>query len=164
MRGLSLVVASGAYSSLKCTGFSLQWLLLLHSSGSRCTGFSGCGARAPVVVARGLWSAGSVVVGHGLSCSTACGIFPDQESNSCPLHWQADSYPLCHQGSPYFLIKKNFWPHCAACRTLFPQPGIESVPLAVEVQSLHHWTAKEVLTLKVFNHRHSNKCTLWFFF
>ena len=35
--------------------------------------------------------AGSVVVAHGLSCSAACGIFPDQGSNPCPLHWQADS-------------------------------------------------------------------------
>ena len=26
---------------------------------------------------------------HGLSCSMACGIFPDQGSNPCPLHWQA---------------------------------------------------------------------------
>ena len=31
---------------------------------------------------------------HGLSCSRACGIFPDQRSNPCPLHWQADSYHL----------------------------------------------------------------------
>ena len=30
----------------------------------------------------------------------ACGIFPDQESNPCPLHWQADSYPPYHQASP----------------------------------------------------------------
>ena len=29
----------------------------------------------------------------------ACGISPDQESNPCPLHWQADFNPLCHQGS-----------------------------------------------------------------
>ena len=29
---------------------------------------------------------------HGLSCSTACGIFPDQGLNPCPLHWQADSF------------------------------------------------------------------------
>ena len=28
---------------------------------------------------------------HGLSCPTACGIFPNQGSNPCPLHWQADS-------------------------------------------------------------------------
>ena len=26
---------------------------------------------------------------HGLSCSVACGIFSDQGSNVCPLHWQA---------------------------------------------------------------------------
>ena len=37
---------------------------------------------------------------HGLRCSTACGIVPDQGSNPCPLHWQADSQPLRHQGSP----------------------------------------------------------------
>ena len=35
--------------------------------------------------------AGSVVVAHGLSCSTACEIFSDQGSNPCPLHWQVDS-------------------------------------------------------------------------
>ena len=29
---------------------------------------------------------------HGLSCSVACGIFPDQGSNPCSLHWQADSF------------------------------------------------------------------------
>ena len=44
-----------------------------------------------VVVARGLQSSGSAVVAHGLSCSVACGIFPDQGLNPCPLHWQVDS-------------------------------------------------------------------------
>ena len=44
--------------------------------------------------------AGSVVVVHRPSCSVSCGIFPDQGSNPCPLHWQADSQPPCHQGSP----------------------------------------------------------------
>ena len=38
---------------------------------------------------------------HGLSCSVACGIFPDQGPNPCPLHWQVDSQPLCHQRCPY---------------------------------------------------------------
>ena len=52
--GLSLVAASGGCSSLWCTGFSLRWLLLLRSSA--------LGARASVVVARGLSSEGSVVV------------------------------------------------------------------------------------------------------
>ena len=42
------------YSLLWCTGFSLQWLLLLRSTGSRRTGFSSCGTWA-----QQLWLAGS---------------------------------------------------------------------------------------------------------
>ena len=80
VRGLSPVVASGGHSSSRCAGLSLLRPLLLRSTGSRC--------------------AGSVVVAHGLSCSGACGILPDQGSNPCPLHWQADSQPLRHQGNP----------------------------------------------------------------
>ena len=80
MRGLSLVAASGGHSSSRCAGLSLSRPLLLRSTGSRRTG--------------------SVVVAHGPSCSAACGIFPDQGSTPCPLHWQADSQPLRHQGSP----------------------------------------------------------------
>ncbi|KAJ8782930.1 hypothetical protein J1605_009538 [Eschrichtius robustus] len=49
------------------------------------------GGRAPAVVAHGLQSAGSAAVAHGLSRSAARGILPDQGSNPCPLHWQADS-------------------------------------------------------------------------
>lgn len=36
---LSLIAASGSYSSLGCTGFSLGQLLFLQSMGSRCSGF-----------------------------------------------------------------------------------------------------------------------------
>ena len=39
----------------------------------------------------------TVVVAHGLSCSTTCGIFPDQGSNPCPLHCKVDSQPPDHQ-------------------------------------------------------------------
>ena len=42
---LSLVAASWGYSSLQCVGFSLHWLLLLRSMGSRRMGFSS-GTRA----------------------------------------------------------------------------------------------------------------------
>ena len=80
VRGLSLVVASGGHSSPRCAGLSLSRPLLLRSTGSR--------------------RAGSVIVAHGPSCSAAYGIFPDQGSNPCPLHWQADSQPLRHQGGP----------------------------------------------------------------
>ena len=44
--GLSLVAASGVSSSLRCAGFSLQWLLLLQSMGSRHADFSSCGTWA----------------------------------------------------------------------------------------------------------------------
>ena len=84
MRGLPLVVASGGHSSSRCAGLSLSRALLLRSTGSR--------------------RAGSVVVAHGPNCSAACGILPDQGSNPCPLHWQANSQPLRHQGSPPDLI------------------------------------------------------------
>ena len=46
VHGLSLVAASRGYSFSRCAGFSLQWLLLLQSTGSRCTGFSSCGSQA----------------------------------------------------------------------------------------------------------------------
>ena len=44
--GLSLVGASGGYSSLRCVGFSLRWLLLLRSTGSRHAGVRSCGSPA----------------------------------------------------------------------------------------------------------------------
>ena len=83
VRGLSLVVASGGHSSSQCAGLSLSRPLLLRSTGSI-----------------------SVIVAHGPSCSAACGIFPDQGSYPCPLHWQADSQPLRHQGSPVLTFFK----------------------------------------------------------
>ena len=54
VRRFSLVAVSGGYSLLRCVGFSLQWLLLLWSTGSRHAGFSRCGSRA-----QQLWFAGS---------------------------------------------------------------------------------------------------------
>ena len=48
---------------------------------------------ASLIVAPGLQSTGSVVVIRGLSCLTACGIFPGQGFKPCPWHRQADSLP-----------------------------------------------------------------------
>ena len=80
---LSLVAESSSYSLVQCAGFSLWWLLLLWSTGSRLA--------SSVVVAQRFQSSGSVVVVHGLSCPAACVIFPDQRSNLHPLHLQEDS-------------------------------------------------------------------------
>ena len=46
VRRLSLVAAGGGYYSLRCAGFSLRWLLLLQSTGSKRAGFSSCGMQA----------------------------------------------------------------------------------------------------------------------
>ena len=89
MRGLSPVAVSGGHSSSRCAGLSLSRPLLLRSTGSR--------------------RAGSVVVAHRPSCSVACGTLPDQGWNPCPLHRQADSQPLRHQGSPGSLFLINLF-------------------------------------------------------
>ena len=89
---------------LWCAGFSLQWLLLLRFMGSKAEGLQKFGPVGSVVGAPRLQSTGAIVVAHGLSCSTVCGIFPDQGWNLCLLHWQADSLPLSYQGSPYICI------------------------------------------------------------
>ena len=75
--GLSLVAASRGYSSLQCAGFSLQWLLLLWSTGSRRTGFSSCGTRAQQLWLMGsraqaqkLWRTGLVAPWHVGSSQT----------------------------------------------------------------------------------------------
>ena len=59
----------------------------------------------------GTWA--SVVGVPRLSWPMVCAIVLDQGSNSCFLHWQTDSYPLYHQGSPrnsllntIYLLKK----------------------------------------------------------
>ena len=78
---LSQVVESGDYSLAAVHQLLIAVVLLLRSTGSRHTGFSSCGTQAQLLC-------------------VACGIFPGQESNPCPLLWQADSYPLDHQGSP----------------------------------------------------------------
>ena len=90
-------------SSFLCKGF-----LQLRQAGAPLH----CGARAlslsrPLLLrSTGSRRAGSVVVAHGPSCSAVCGILPDQDSNPCPLHWQADSQPLRHQGSPHLEFLK----------------------------------------------------------
>ena len=124
-------------SSWGYMGFSLEWLLLLQSTGSRHMGFSSCGTWAqwlPIADSRagGVSSCFTGLIGCDLqalkhsgfsscgawaqqlwrmsfSCCVVYGIFPDQGLDLCSLHWQADSYPLCHQGSPP--LKKKIWLH-----------------------------------------------------
>ena len=75
--GLSLVATSGGYSSWQCVGFSLKWLLLLWSTGSRHVGFSSCGTWAQQLwlvgsraQAQQLWRTGLVAPRHVGSSGT----------------------------------------------------------------------------------------------
>ena len=78
-----LTESLAALGLCRCTwaasSFGEQGLLSVQSSGSRAHGL------------RQLQPLGSVVTVHGLSCSTACGIFLDEGLNLCPLNWQLDS-------------------------------------------------------------------------
>ena len=107
--GLSLAVVSGGHSLAAGAGFS--WLAAEH--------------RLQEHRLQSLQHSGSVVGAHGFSCCMACGIFPDQGSN---LHWQVDSCPLHHQGSPHcsfdFNFSNNEW-----CRAFFSCASWPSVCL-----------------------------------
>ena len=89
--GFSLVAVSRGCSSLLWTGFALWWCLLAEI-GSRALRlqqlcFSALEHRLKCCDAQA-------------NCSLICGIVLTQASNSCLLHWQADSLLLSHQGSP----------------------------------------------------------------
>ena len=79
MLTLSLVVASGGYSVVV---FRLLVVVAFLVEGAQA----------------------SVVEVHKLSCSMVCGIFLDNVPNPCLLHWQVDSSPVGHLGSPSSIL------------------------------------------------------------
>ena len=62
-------------------------------------------------------------------------ILPDQGLNLCPLHWQADSQPLDHQGSSALIthlplaLPSYYWPSCCSSN----MPAILSQSLSLHV-------------------------------
>ena len=93
------------FLQLWCAGFSLQWLLLLQSMGSR---------------------------EHGLSSCSATGLTAPRQVRSSQtrdqtrlLHWQTDSQPLDHQGSPgSFIISIHSG---VVCTLLFKRADIKGI-------------------------------------
>ena len=131
VRGLSLVAA--------CGGLSLSRPLLLRSTGSR--------------------RAGSVVVAHGPSCSVACGLFPDQGLNPYPLHWQADSQPLRHQGSPQVFFFNCSKIHNIKFTVLSALPfssaqvnGVKYIHVAVQPRPPSNSRALHLVKQKLYTH------------
>ena len=92
--GLSSSCSEWGCSLIAAYGLLIVVASLVVEHGLSARGLSSCSSQ----------STGSVLVAHKLSCSAACGIFPDQGSNLCLLHWQADSLPLRHQGSPLIIV------------------------------------------------------------
>ena len=77
-----------------------------------CDGISCC--RAWVLGCMGF----SICV-RGLSCPKACGIFPDQESNLCPLHRQVDSKPLAiREALMAYILNSVFTCLILKCKTV----------------------------------------------
>ena len=58
----------------------------------------------PVVVYGLLLAVASLVAEHRLICSVACGIFLDQGSNPCPLHWPGGFFTTGPPGKPGFFL------------------------------------------------------------
>ena len=96
----------------------------------------------PVLTFSQLWMLPSLPGTLMRVCSRFCFmlVFPSKDSRS-----------LCHQSqsgvgiSFLFQLLIFFWPRHVGRGILVPQPGIEPEPPALEVRSLNHWTAREVL-------------------
>ena len=102
---LSLVTVSRGYSLLWCPGFPPQGLP--RHTGSRCLqtavmaacrlsscsvwALDGCAVQGQLL--RGMWH----LLGPEMNLDQGPG------TSSGPLNWKADSYPLCHLGSPEIL-------------------------------------------------------------
>ena len=92
--GFSLVAVSRGYSLVGVHGLLIvvaSLALLLWNTGSRAHGLQSLQHAGSVVVACRLYSTDSVVVVHWLSCSNACGIFPDLGIKPASPAWQAGS-------------------------------------------------------------------------
>ena len=105
--GFSLVAVGRGYSLVAVCGLLIAVASLAEEHGLSGADFSRLQQlwyKGSVFAAPRSKSTGSVVVVHRLSNSVACGIFPDQGSNPCRLHWQVNSSPLRHQGTPVYIL------------------------------------------------------------
>ena len=96
----------GATLQLRYTGFSLRWLLLLRSMGSRCASFSSCGAQVQ------FWH-------HGMWDLPGPGIDPGSPTLAGRLSTTGPP-GKSHINSLAFFF---FWSHCVSCGILVPLPG-----------------------------------------
>ena len=123
LRSLSLAAESRGYALVEVPGLPTVVASVAVVHWLPAHGLSTCGSRACAAARRfqHSWHSGSEAMTQGLSCSAACGISSHQGLTLCPLHWQADSYPLYHLGSPHcgfdfhLLKEEGLWEHPVMC-------------------------------------------------
>ena len=97
----------------------------------------GCGfqpASCSVLEGSGTWNGSPAGEGHW-----ALQLWFEKEKD-----WQSQSIKQLALSLFFLILKKIIFDHMAG-RVLVPWPGIEPVASAVDAQSLHHWTNREVL-------------------
>ena len=96
--GIYLAAESQGYCLVAVYNLLIVVASLLWSTASRCAGFSS-------------WQrVGLVVVARGLSCPTACGIFPDQGSNHVPcIGRQIPNFWTIGEVPRIWILKKFFF-------------------------------------------------------
>ena len=131
-QGLSLVAASGGHSSLRCMGFSLRWLLLLWSTGSRCAGFTSCSTWAPRLwlvgssaQAQQLWHTGLAAPWHVGSSrtrdQTCVPCIGRQVLNHCSTR---EVHPFCFKSQCLlFFLTNNAFLFCFVLFFVLPEQG-----------------------------------------
>ena len=92
--------AAGVLPVYVCLLFGCAGCSLLHTGSALVAASRGfclvvthglLAAVASLVADHGLQGARAQQCDHGVRCPTACGIFRDQGSNPCPLHWRVDA-------------------------------------------------------------------------
>ena len=103
--GFSLVVESRCYSLSSCMGFSVQWLILWQSTGSRHTGISRCSTWAQELQLLGSRAQAQKLWGRGLAALQHVGSSPIRDRTCSPA--LAESSLLSHQGSPLIIFHRK---------------------------------------------------------
>ena len=144
---LSLPCCEWAFSSCREQG-------LLSSCGTRAPHCGGCSCCSDRALGLRLF-----LVRHGLSCPAACGIFLDQGSNLCPLHWQVVLNHWTTREAPLTFSSPAFQPLTPSNRNLFfhlqegqgsLSPISSSLQLKIETPSsscCHHSKARRSVFL-----------------
>ena len=155
--GQDWAIFTSLHSSLKSTVVPAASPLLLHFlleawAWNTDTALQYSIRSLPLLQLHGLWSARllcpSALPGKNTGMGYRFllrGIFPTQRLNLCLPHWQADSLPLSHQGSPLYTVKYTK-----------AQPlGEDALMwqcLPDKWTNVHEWTYKHTVTsLKVHN-------------